>query len=117
MAFLKYKKMPINSNIKLPVFKLIKVYPLLMTFSHYNKFINWVSGEFDLYLKEETNELKVYFPNGWFRIGNFITEDLQYNIELELIGNSKTSCEKVLKKVESTYNRIELIVQSNVNKE
>lgn len=34
----------------------------------FRRFLNWISGEFDLYLKEELIELVVYFPNGFFII-------------------------------------------------
>jgi len=32
----------------------------------FNKFINWVSAEFDSYFQDNSEGLKVYLPNGWF---------------------------------------------------
>ena len=40
------------------------------SFKRYHKFINWVSGEFDLYLQDESNGLHVFFPEGKFHIKN-----------------------------------------------
>ena len=34
----------------------------------YNQFLNWLKGEFDLYLMEELDGLKVYYPNGLFTV-------------------------------------------------
>ncbi|MFD0991183.1 hypothetical protein ACFQ1R_13830 [Mariniflexile jejuense] len=58
-----------------------------------NKFVNWVIGEFDLYLKNESEELKVYFPNGWFCVRSFIKGDQFYFVEIKIEGKSKIACE------------------------
>lgn len=56
--------------------------------SRYHTFVNWISGEFDLYLQDESNGLHVYFPEGKFHIksevdnGNIIAEiNLQSKIQ------------------------------------
>ena len=54
----------------------------------YEKFLNLVKGEFDLFQKEEINELKVYFPNGWFVVG--LLNDDEKNIEFKINIKSKT---------------------------
>tara|TARA_R110002049_G_scaffold279949_1_gene459067 strand:- start:18698 stop:19018 length:321 start_codon:yes stop_codon:yes gene_type:complete len=58
-----------------------------------DKFINWVIGEFDLYLKNESEELKVYFPNGWFCVKSFIKENRFFFIEIKIQGKSKVASE------------------------
>jgi len=54
----------------------------------YEKFLNFVKGEFDLFQKEEINGLKVYFPNGWFVV-NLLNEN-ERNIEFIINIKSKT---------------------------
>ncbi|GAA4942584.1 hypothetical protein GCM10023314_14670 [Algibacter agarivorans] len=34
----------------------------------YEKFLNWVSGEFELYLQERLNGLQIFYPGGFFYI-------------------------------------------------
>ena len=42
----------------------------------YYTFINWVSGEFDLYLQDESNGLHVYFPEGKFHITEWLNSSI-----------------------------------------
>ena len=63
-------------------------YEQVETIEVFDKFINWVSGEFDLYQKEESNGLKVYYPNGWFTI-EIIAKQSQH-IEILILIKSKT---------------------------
>ena len=59
-----------TSDIKLSKYNLVKI-ELVEDLRIYNKFINWVIGEFDLYLKnDESKELKVYFSYGWFSVAS-----------------------------------------------
>ena len=34
----------------------------------YEKFLNWVSGEFELFLQDRINGLQIFFPGGYFYI-------------------------------------------------
>ena len=34
----------------------------------YEKFLNWVSGEFDIFLQDHLNGLQIFFPGGYFNI-------------------------------------------------
>lgn len=34
----------------------------------FNKFLNWVSGEFELYLQDYSDDLTIYFPGGHLNI-------------------------------------------------
>ncbi|KAA5821847.1 hypothetical protein FPF71_15175 [Algibacter amylolyticus] len=72
----------------------------------YNKFINWVSGEFDLFIKNESEFLKVYFPNGWFSIKNFKGENNQEVIEIKVEGKSEKACKEVVKQLNSVFNHV-----------
>jgi hypothetical protein len=51
----------------------------------YEKFLNWMSAEFILYLQDDIDDLTIYFPNGWFSVKNLITNynDVQFKIEVK----------------------------------
>lgn len=52
--------------------------------NNYNTFINWVSGEFDLYLQDNSKGLDVFFPEGKFHIENeYVNGNIIANITLE----------------------------------
>ncbi|WP_189361302.1 hypothetical protein [Algibacter mikhailovii] len=74
----------------------------------YERFVNWVIGEFDLYLINEGEILKVYFPNGWFNIMGNKNESEQYIIEINVKGTSKMVCEEIMVQLEYIYNHIVL---------
>ncbi len=71
--------------------------------NRYYTFVNWVSGEFDLYLQDEVNGLHVYFPEGKFHIknnvdnGNIIAE---INLESKILENGQI----IFNKIMSVYN-------------
>lgn len=72
--------------------------------SDYNKLLNWLSGEFTLYLQEEESEsLKVYFPNGWFSIVSFMSENQQVNVEIIVKGKSRIACQNIISQLEFIY--------------
>lgn len=72
----------------------------------YERLINWVSGEFDLYLQNESDSLKVYFPNGSFSIRNVKGEKNQELIEIKVEGKSRKACQKMMDKLEDIYNHV-----------
>tara|TARA_R110002096_G_scaffold142226_1_gene297394 strand:- start:156 stop:548 length:393 start_codon:yes stop_codon:yes gene_type:complete len=72
----------------------------------YERLINWVIGEFDLYLKNESEILKVYFPNGWFSIRNFKDENNKELIEIKVEGKSRITCQKMMSQLECIYNHV-----------
>jgi hypothetical protein len=69
---------------------------------NYNQFLNWVSGEFDLLLQDDTDGLTIYFP-----AGNFIINDSQEeeNIVAHISLNTKVEKkgEDILEKIMSLY--------------
>ncbi|MEC3905523.1 hypothetical protein VOI54_00685 [Tamlana sp. 2201CG12-4] len=78
----------------------------------YDKFKNWVIGEFDLYLKnDESKELKVYFPGGRFTI---LTLDDQgtTKIEINISGKSRKACWQVMNQLEKIYAHVSYFLQS-----
>ncbi|MDO7172663.1 hypothetical protein [Mariniflexile sp. AS56] len=72
----------------------------------YNKMINWVIGEFDLYLKNESENLKVYFPNGWFSIRCIKSENNKDLLEINVEGKSRIACERIMFRLDSIYNHV-----------
>lgn len=80
----------------------------VISYNVYKRFINWVSSEFDLYLQQEKKDLKVYFPNGFFKIGIVKNIDKLVVIEILIKGKTEESCEKIFYKLEKIYNRVSL---------
>ena len=82
-------------------------------YSVYKRFVNWVSGEFDLYLQQEEKDLKVYFPNGFFKIGVVKKTEKQVVVEILINGKSEKYCEKIFYKLEKIYNSVILFRNEN----
>ncbi|WP_299557313.1 hypothetical protein [Seonamhaeicola sp.] len=72
----------------------------------YERYINWVSGEFDLYQKQESKALKVYFPNGWFVIRRLNKSNEGFVMEIKVEGKSKLACEQVKLRLKSIYDHV-----------
>lgn len=53
----------------------------------FDKFLNWLSGEFELYLQEHSNGFKIYFPGGWLAIHE--TEHHASVINFNIVVKSK----------------------------
>ena len=72
----------------------------------YDRFVNWVSGEFDLYLQNEAKKLQVFLPNGSFDIENFNDDNNDLNILIHVKGKSKDTCLILMTKLEDIYNLV-----------
>ncbi|WP_282073601.1 hypothetical protein [Polaribacter atrinae] len=72
----------------------------------YERFVNWVAGEFDLYLMNESENLKVYFPNGEFRISNFNNKVNKRFIEIKVEGRSEKICQNMMMRLEMLLNHV-----------
>ena len=72
----------------------------------YDRFVNWVSGEFDLYLQNETKKLQVFLPNGSFDIEIFNDCNNSLNILIHVKGKSKDTSLMIIKKLENIYNNV-----------
>jgi hypothetical protein len=107
-----------NKNIfstKSTCFELIKIAPA-KNLDIYNKFTNWVIGEFDLYLMNESDDLKVYFPNGWFSIRNFYTNNNEaLFVEIKIEGKSKITNKIMLKRLLCIYDQVVSIAELKAN--
>jgi hypothetical protein len=72
----------------------------------YNKFLNWIKGEFDLYQIDELDGLKVYYPNGWFTIKIINQNAGIINIEISVKSKVKESGFKTYQKIEALYTHL-----------
>ncbi|MFC5683119.1 hypothetical protein ACYE2N_04210 [Flavobacterium sp. MAHUQ-51] len=73
----------------------------------FERFINWVMGEFDLFLQDEDEKkLKVYFPNGWFSIDYFQNTDIKIGVAIKVEGKSKVINQEIMNQLMQIYIRI-----------
>ncbi len=70
----------------------------------YHKFINWVSGEFDLYLQDESNGLHVFFPEGKFHIKSDTENDTPVIAEIHLKSKVLQKGIDMIDEIMSVYN-------------
>lgn len=73
---------------------------------NYNKLINWVIGDFDLYLRNESSGLTVYFPCGQFSINKLDLENDEIQLEIKVDGRSMTNCQRMMDHLEIIYNHV-----------
>ncbi|GAA4954440.1 hypothetical protein GCM10023314_30110 [Algibacter agarivorans] len=103
-------KNKLEKNIKVfnakPDYFNLKKEEIIKTNGVYERFVNWVTGEFDLNLKHESEILKVYFPNGWFSIVSHKNENEQEVIKINVKGKSKIACVKIMSQLEHIYNHV-----------
>ena len=92
------------SSTELSTFQFVKTEEIL-DLAVYYKFINWVRVEFDLYLMNDEQGLKVYFPSGWFSVRSF-NDNTSVNLEIKVEGKSKIICGKITDKLLNVYNRV-----------
>ncbi|WP_430410432.1 hypothetical protein [Kordia sp.] len=70
----------------------------------YDKFLNWVSGEFDLYLQDESNGLHVFFPEGTFHIKNGDEKGNTVTAEIHLKSKVLQKGIDMIDEIMSVYN-------------
>ena len=72
----------------------------------YNKFLNWVQGEFDLYQMDEFEGVTVYYPNGWFTIKMVNKKNNIFYTEIYVKCKSKKVGLEICDKIELLYNHL-----------
>lgn len=75
----------------------------------YNKFLNWIRGEFDLYLQDEQNDLDVFFPNGNFNIKHLAENKEDILIEINVKSKDLRFMNVIINQITSIHNQIENI--------
>jgi hypothetical protein len=84
------------------------------TIKKYYKFLNWIEAEFDLFLIDNFEGLKVYFPNGWFSI-KLGDENIDNSLfEIRLHCKSKEKGIKIFNMIETIYKKFIQINTLNV---
>ncbi len=84
-------------------------YENIKTIDTYNTFINWVRGEFDLYLMEELDGLKVHYPNGWFSIKVLSESEKEINIIIQIKSKTLDSGLKIEAQIKTIYSHLNQI--------
>ncbi len=80
----------------------------------YEKFVNWVSGEYDLLLQDETDGLIVFSPNGWVSINNAPDTGGQINLMLTVNHKSKKESDKIISELCEIYRHVLRIMEKPV---
>lgn len=89
------------------------IYENIKTIDIYYTFINWVSGEFDLYQMEEVDGLKVYYPNGWFSIEVLSESEIDLNIVIKIKSKKLDSGSKIEAQIKTIYSHLNQILEIN----
>lgn len=99
-----------NISFESPYYNFI-TYENIKTIDVYDKFINWVRGEFDLFQMEELDGLKVYYPNGWFYIELLTETDLDLIISIKIKSRTLDSGLKKEAQIQIIFNHLIRIIQ------
>lgn len=67
--------------------------------AHYKQFLNWVSGEFELYLQEEDSGLKIHFPNGSIHIKPLANIRNLFEFKMAIRSKNKIKVQKMNKQL------------------
>jgi hypothetical protein len=73
----------------------------------YNKFLNWISGEFDLYLQDEQNGLDVFFPGGKFNINKAVEAKKGIVVEINVESKNRSLADSITNKIMSIHKHLE----------
>jgi len=82
----------------------------------YNKFLNWISSEFDLYLQDELNGLEVFFPDGKFSIKPISENKNDILIEINVKSKNLNLMNLIGNQIISIHDQIESIYSKSVEK-
>lgn len=72
----------------------------------FNKFINWLSGEFTLYQQDEFNGLTVFFPNGCLFIKQLEPNKNRVEFRIEVKSKCLKSGTKIFNQVKSILSHL-----------
>jgi hypothetical protein len=81
-------------------------YENIQTIEIYNQFLNWLKGEFDLYLMEELDGLKVHYPNGLFSVALSSESKKDFSIEIKIISKNLKTANQMAAKIETIYSHL-----------
>jgi phosphomannomutase len=100
-----------NISFESPYYNFI-TYEKIKTIEIYDKFLNWIQGEFDLYQMEELDGLKVYFPNGWFSITISSKRELDLKIVIKIKSKTLSSGIKIESQIKNRYSHLNQVYEN-----
>lgn len=91
-----------NANHSYQAIQLMK----LDTIAFYDKFLNWIAGEFDLNLMGMTDSqsLLVYFPNGFFSVKNISKNESFIMMEVKIESKTLDCGTKIANQITAVIN-------------
>lgn len=76
-------------------------YEKIESMEFYNQFLNWLKGEFDLFLMEELEVLKVHFPNGCFSVTLITENEMDLSVEVKIKSKTIETANLMAAKIET----------------
>lgn len=90
-------------------FHTITRYEKIENIEFYDQFVNWLKGEFDLYLMEELDGLTVHYPSGLFSVKLFSKNENDLSIEIEIRSKTLKSAHQVSSKIETIISHLKKV--------
>ena len=90
-------------------FHIIKRYENIQSVEFYDQFLNWLRGEFDLYLMEELDGLTVHYPSGFFSVKLFSKREKDLSIEIKIRSKTLKSVHQVSSKIETINSHLKKV--------
>jgi len=91
-----------NTSFEEPFYNFIE-YQEIKSVAIYHKFLNWLQGEFALCQNEQLEDLKVYYPGGFFTIKILSNKEGVLNTEIKVKSKSKKTGLKTYQTIASVY--------------
>lgn len=90
-------------------FHTITRYEKIENIEFYDQFLNWLKGEFDLYLMEELDGLKVHYPSGLFSVTLFSKNENDLSIEIKIKSKTLKSVNQVSSEIETIHDHLKKV--------
>jgi hypothetical protein len=74
-----------------------------------NQFINWLKGEFDLYLMEELDGLTVHYPSGLFSVKLFSKNETDLSVEIKIRSKTLKTAHQIAFKIETVHSNLKKV--------
>lgn len=81
----------------------------------YEKFLNWVSGEFELYLQDKLDGLKIFFPGGYLYITETRTNNNTLGLKIMVNSKCKQKGEQINNHVYSIFNHVTKLKKPSIS--
>lgn len=73
----------------------------------YHQFLNWLKGEFDLFLMDELNGLEVYYPSGFFSVGICTEDKNNFYVKIKVLSKTLKTGSLISSEIENVYRLLE----------